>query len=173
MAAIALFPAAANAEETSDSTEDEDEESDGLSFGIAATIGEGFSVIHSNVDRLPVSLEAVPYLGWSWFKFELGLYTTLEDLQIKGTSVGRWNFSIRPGARLTPPIIPLYLRAAIPLQIQTSDFDWGFLFGIGADIHLIAILGLVIEVDTILTQNLDWGRIGFPLEFRLGVSLNF
>lgn len=170
---LALFSgtASADTEETSESTQED--ESSGLSFGLAATIGEGMYFIHSNVYRSPVSLEVVPSLGWSWFKFDLGLYTTIEDLPIADTSAGHWNFTLRPGARLTPPILPLYVRAAIPLQMQTDDFDWGFLFGVGLDIHLLAILGLVLEVDTTLTQNLDWGGIGIPLEFRAGVSLQF
>jgi hypothetical protein len=169
---IALWAGLANAEESAESTQ-EDGESNGPSFGIYVTIGEGMIFIHSDVYRSPVSLEAVPSLGWSWFKFDLGLYTTLEDLPIADSSAGHWNFTFRPGARLTPPIIPLYFRAAIPLQIQADDFDWGFLFGVGLDFHLFAILGLVLEVDTTLTQDLEWGEVGVPLEFRAGVSLQF
>ena len=143
------------------------------SFGLAATIGEGMYIIDGDVYRSPVSLEAVPSLGWSWFKFDLGLLTTLESIKIAGSNVGHWNFTFRPGGRLTPPFMPLYLRVAFPLQIQRHDFDWGVLFGVGVDIPLILILGLVIEIDTALTKNLEWGGEGFPLEFRLGLSLHF
>jgi len=145
----------------------------GYSFGLAATIGEGMYIIDGDVYRSPVSLEAVPSLGWTWFKFDLGVLTTLESVAIAGSNVGHWNFTFRPGGRLTPPFMPLYLRIAFPLQIQRHDFDWGVLFGVGVDIPLLLILGLVIEVDTALTKNLEWGGEGLPLEFRIGLSLHF
>ena len=151
----------------------EEENSSGYTFGLALTIGEGMYFIHDGVFRGPVSLEVVPSFGWTWFKFDLGLVTTLESIRIAGTNVGDWNFTFRPGARLTPPIIPLYLRFAVPLQIQRHDFDWGLMFGVGADIHIIGILGIVLEVDTTLSKNLEWGGRGIPLEFRGGVSLHF
>ena len=142
-------------------------------FGLALTIGEGMVFIHKDVYRGPVSLELVPSFGWAWFKFDLGVSTTLESVQIAGTNAGNWNFTFRPGARLTPPFIPLYLRVAFPLQVQRHDFDWGILFGLGADIHLVWILGFVIEIDTTLNKNLGWGSDGVPLEFRAGFSLHF
>lgn len=142
-------------------------------FGLAATIGEGMYFIHGDVYRSPVSLEAVPSLGWSWFKFDLGLLTTLESVKVAGSNVGHWNFTFRPGGRLTPPIIPVYLRVAFPLQIQQHNFDWGVLFGVGIDIPIILILGFVFEVDTALTKDLEWGGDGIPLEFRLGLSFHF
>jgi hypothetical protein len=151
----------------------EEEESSGYNFGLALTIGEGMYFIDDGVSRGPVSLEVVPSFGWAWFKFDLGLSTTLESIRIAGTNVGDWNFTFRPGARLTPPMIPLYLRFAVPLQIQQHDFDWGLMFGVGADIHIFWILGIVLEVDTTLSKNLEWGGRGIPLEFRGGVSLHF
>jgi hypothetical protein len=169
--AITLAAGAASAEEESQSREDKP--SSGYSFGLQLTIGEGMYFLHSDVYRSPVSLELVPSLGWSWFKFDLGLSTTLESVRIEGSDVGHWDFTFRPGGRLTPPMIPLYLRVAFPLKIQRDNFDWGLMLGAGLDIHIIAILGIVFEVDTALTDDLGWGGDGVPLEFRIGISLHF
>jgi hypothetical protein len=143
------------------------------SFSMALTIGEGMYFIDHDVYRSPVSLELVPSLGWSWFKFDLGLSTTLESVEIAGSDVGHWDLTFRPGGRLTPPFIPLYVRVAFPLKIQQDNFDWGLMFGAGLDIHIIALLGIVFEIDTALTDDLDWGGGGIPLEFRIGISLHF
>ena len=70
-------------------------------------------------------------------------------------------------------MIPLYLRVAVPLQIQRHDFDWGLLFGVGADIHIVWILGIVLEADTTLSNHLKWGGDGVPLEFRVGLSFHY
>jgi hypothetical protein len=169
--AITFAAGAARAEEGSESSERKNPNSYG--FGLALTIGEGMYFIHDEVYRGPVSLEIVPSFGWSWFKFDLGLSTTLESIRIAGTHVGNWNFTFRPGGRLTPPMLPLYFRVAFPLQIQRHNFDWGVMFGLGADIHLVGILGLVLEADTTLNNDLSWGSDGIPLEFRAGLSLHF
>jgi hypothetical protein len=169
--AITLAAGAARAEEESQSTGNEP--SSGYRFGLQLTIGEGMYFIHNDVYRSPVSLELVPSLGWSWFKFDLGLSTTLESVQIAGSDVGHWDFTFRPGGRLTPPMIPLYLRVAFPLKIQRDNFDSGVMLGAGLDIHIIAILGIVFEIDTAFMDDLDWGGGGVPLEFRIGASLHF
>jgi hypothetical protein len=150
-----------------------DGNSNAYGFGLALTIGEGMFFIHHDVYRGPVSLEVVPSFGWSWFKFDLGLATTLESVEIAGTDVGHWAFTFRPGGRLTPPMLPLYLRVAFPLMIHRHDFDWGMMVGLGADIRLVGALGLVLEADTAIHHHLNWGRDGMPLEFRAGVSLHF
>ena len=170
--AVTLAAGTARAEEEG-SDDTGSASSDGYSFGLQLTIGEGMYFYDGGVYRSPVSLELVPSLGWSWFKFDLGLSATLESVQIESTNVGYWNFTFRPGARLTPPMIPLYLRVAFPLQCQRHDFDWGLMFGAGLDIHLIAILGIVLEIDTALTHDLKWGGDGVPLEFRAGLSFHF
>lgn len=169
--AILFAAGVARAEDASEAKGDA--ESSGYAWGVAFTIGEGMYFIDSDVYRGPVSLEVVPSFGWSWFKFDLGLSTTLESVRIAGTNVGYWNFTFRPGGRLTPPMLPMYLRVAFPLQIQRHDFDYGLMFGVGADIPVVWILGIVLEVDTTLSKDLEWGGSGVPLEFRAGVSLHF
>jgi hypothetical protein len=171
---VAIASSTVHASDSSGSSSDSE---GGPKFALAFTIGAGMVFIRNEpnrgVYRGPVSLELVPSIGWSWFKFDLGLSTTLESIKVAGTKVGLWNFTFRPGGRFTPPMIPLYLRVAFPLQIQRHDFDWGLMFGLGADIRVFGPLGIVIEVDTTLTNRLEWGVRGVPLEFRAGVSLHF
>jgi hypothetical protein len=166
--AMALVPGAAKADEGSESVT-----SDHSGFGLALTLGEGMYFVHGDVYRQQVTFEVVPSFGWSWFKIDLGLYIAFEDLWIPGVHAGSWNFTFRPGGRVTPPMIPLYFRFAFPLQIQRDYFDYGVLFGLGVDIPVLPILGIVLEVDTTLTNDLDWGGIGVPLEFRAGVAFHF
>jgi hypothetical protein len=168
MVAIALASSPATAEEKA-----VEEEPDETSFGFAFTIGEGMYFIDDDVYRGPVSLEVVPWFGWPWFKIDLGLSTTLESIEIAGTNVGHWNFTFRPGGRVTPTMIPLYFRFAFPLQLQRDNFDWGLMLGLGAEIRIIPLLGIVLEVDTTLNNDLAWGGDGIPLEFRLGVNFHF
>jgi hypothetical protein len=145
----------------------------GSGFGLAITLGEGLVFLDSDVYRGQVTFELVPSFGWSWFRFDFGLYSTLESLRIAATNVGYWNFTFRPGGRVTPPMLPLYFRFAFPLQIQRDNFDYGVMFGLGLDFHIVSILGIVFEVDTTLTKDLEWGGAGVPLEFRAGLSLSF
>lgn len=153
-----------------DSYETSAERHRGFAVGIAATLGEGFYVIDDKGYRGPFSLEAVGSIGWYWFKLDLGLYTTFEHLYLADTRAGYWSFQVRPGMRITPPIVPLYLRFALPLVIQKDDFDWGVLLGLGVDIPVGRVVGIVFELDVTLTDHLDWGGRGFPMEFRAGVS---
>jgi hypothetical protein len=171
VAAVVLAAGAARAGTEAETEDGRDYADSG--FGLMATIGETIYLIDGDGYRGPVSLEVVPSIGLTWIKFDLGLSTTLESLRVAGTSVGYWNFTFRPGGRLTPPMIPAYLRVAFPLQLQRHDFDWGVLLGAGLDIPIVGILALVFEFDTTLSKNLEWGGRGVPLEFRGGVSLHF
>jgi len=146
---------------------------DGYRAGIALTIGEGFYFLDGEAYRGPVSVEVVPSVGWAWFKLDLGISTRLESLQIADTRAGDWNVAFRPGVRLTPPVTPLYARMAMPLEFLAEEFNWGVMFGVGADIPIMGPLGLVIEVDTTLNDQLAWGGDGLPLEFRGGISFKF
>lgn len=142
-------------------------------FSLALTLGERVFFLDGDAYRGPFSLEAVPSFGWTWFKFDLGLYATLESVRIEGWNVGNWNFTFRPGGRVTPPTIPLYFRFAFPIEIQKHDLDYGVMLGAGLDFRVAGILGIVFEVDTAMTKDLRWGGDGIPLEFRGGISLHF
>lgn len=165
--AILLAPGAARADEALP------HDFHAYTMGVALTIGESVYFVDGDGYRGPVSLEVVPSIGWLWFKFDLGVSVTLESVEIADTHVGDWNVTLRPGGRLTPPATPLYVRVAFPLQIKEHDVDWGVMFGVGADIEIASDLGFVVELDTTLSKNLEWGGRGFPLEFRAGLSLHF
>jgi hypothetical protein len=169
VAALALSASAARAGEA----RSDGSSGDGYRFGLSGTIGEGMYFVNDDVYRGPVSLEVVPSLGGVWAKFDLGLSTTLESIKIEGTDVGNWNFTFRPGARLTPPMTPLYLRLAVPLVLRPDSFDFGLMFGLGLDIPILPNLGLIFETDTTLSKTLEWGGKGVPLEFRIGVIGRF
>jgi hypothetical protein len=171
LVAMTFAAGAASADRHDDSGESS--ENRGSTFSLAFTIGEGMVFYDGDVYRGPVTLELVPSFGWSWFKFDLGLYSTLESIRIEGTNVGYWNFTFRPGGRVTPPFLPLYFRFAFPLQLQRNNFDYGVMFGLGLDIRIVAFFGIVFEIDTTLTKDLEWGGRGVPLEFRGGVSFSF
>jgi hypothetical protein len=169
--AMTLSAALAVADEGS-SSKDSSSKS-GYNWGLDFTIGEGMVFYQGDVYRRPVNLELVPSFGWKWFKFDLGLVVGLESLEVAGTDIGHWAFTFRPGGRLTPPMIPLYLRVAFPLVCQRDNFDFGVMFGLGVDIKVFKILGIIIEVDTSLNDDYSWGGDGVPLEFRVGISLKF
>jgi hypothetical protein len=168
VAAITLGTGVAKAEESSEGYE---WTSSGFNLGL--TLGEGVYFVDGDAYREQFSFEVVPSWGWAWFRFDLGLLTTFESFQVGDTNLGNWNFTFRPGGKVTPPMIPLYFRFAFPLEIQQHDFNFGVLLGGGVDIRVIPILGIVFEIDTILTSELEYGRRGVPLEFRLGVNLHF
>jgi hypothetical protein len=144
---------------------------------LSLSVGESVVFHKGDTLRGPFSLELVPSVGWDWFKFDLGLYLTLEDIESSDR-----NFVIRPGFRITPPMLPLYFRFAVPLQ-TTNQFDAGFLIGIGAEWPAGYPVALFGEVDTFGTWR---GRVRgdndergggnwdtWPLEFKLGIKLNF
>lgn len=138
-----------------------------LDFGIALSVGEGVTFYDGEGYRSPVSIEVLPSISpIPWVKVDLGFFATLED--VRG---GDRNFVLRPGVRITPPILPVYGRLALPLQ-TTNGFDWGFLVGVGASFG-ISIVSLFAEVDTFLTDDGDWGGTVVPLDFRVGVELSF
>jgi hypothetical protein len=170
VAVTTLSANSARADRDDRSSYDDDERGRG---SFALTMGESVYFVGGSAYRGPFSLEAVPSFGWRWFKLDLGLSTTLESVRIAGTDVGDWNFTFRPGGRITPPMLHgLYGRFAIPLEFQEHNVDWGVLFGVGVDIHLVSILGLVLETDTTLSNRLRWSGDGLPLEFRAGISLH-
>ncbi|MBN1771724.1 MAG: hypothetical protein JXB32_10710 [Deltaproteobacteria bacterium] len=142
-------------------------------FNLALTLGEGVYFVDGDVYREQVSFEVVPSFGWSWFRFDLGLMTMFESFQVADTNLGNWNFTFRPGGRVTPPMAPVYFRFAFPLELQRHDFNYGVLFGGGLDIRVIPVLGIMFEINTTLTSELEYGRRGVPLEFRLGVNFHF
>lgn len=138
----------------------------GVDFGFAVSLGEGVRFDDGTARRLPVSIEFLPSIQpIPWIKVDLGFLGTLEDLRHEGR-----DFLLRPGVRVTPPFLPVYLRVAVPLR-TTHSFDWGFLVGAGASIG-VSIISIFGEIDASFTEEGEWDR-SVPLDFRLGVEVYF
>ena len=147
----------------------------GYRFGLAATIGEGMYFIHKDVYRGPVSPGSwIPLAGH-------GSNSTLAYLrrlrasksQAQTSATGTSPSASRLATNSTHDS-PLYLRVAVPLQIQRHDFDLGpIVWCRRRDIHIVWILGIVLEADTTLSNHLKWGGDGVPLEFRVGLSFHY
>jgi hypothetical protein len=148
-------------------TEVEDDDDGAGAALLSVSLGESVYFVDDNTAiRGPVTLAVTPSFGWEWLELDLGLLTTLEDLEDVP-----YHFTLRPGVRITPPI-HVYARFAVPIQIA-RDFDYGFLVGVGGDIPVSDPVGLFVEVNTFFTDDGDWGRDQWPLEFRAGVRFFF
>jgi len=148
-------------------TEVEDDDDGAGEALLSVSLGESVYFLDDDTAiRGPVTLAVEPSFGWEWVKLDLGLLTTLEDLEDVP-----YHFVLRPGVRITPPI-PLYARFAVPIQLA-SEFDYGFLVGVGGDIRITDPVGLFVEVNTFFTEDGEWGDGQWPLEFRAGVRFFF
>ena len=66
-----------------------------------------------------------------------------------GSGSGRIGTVIRPGVRISPPVIPIYIRGALPINVETAMGDRELLdlrLGVGFNIPLV-LFGLYIEAD--------------------------
>ena len=62
---------------------------------------------------------------------------------------GRIGTVIRPGIRISPPVIPIYIRGALPINVETATGERELLdlrLGVGFNIPLV-LFGLYIEAD--------------------------
>ena len=62
---------------------------------------------------------------------------------------GRVGTVIRPGVRISPPVIPIYIRGALPINVETATGERELLdlrLGVGFNIPLV-LFGLYIEAD--------------------------
>ena len=62
---------------------------------------------------------------------------------------GRIGTVIRPGVRISPPVIPIYVRGALPINVETATGERELLdlrLGVGFNIPLL-LFGLYIEAD--------------------------
>jgi len=87
---------------------------------------------------------------------------------------------IRPGVRISPPVIPFYIRAALPLNVENNGFDRALLdLRVGAGINIplgVAKLYLEANADFPLSSK-DTGTISTSAfssqAFWLGAGLDF
>jgi hypothetical protein len=66
-----------------------------------------------------------------------------------GSGSGRIGTVIRPGVRISPPVIPVYIRGALPINVETAMGDRELLdlrLGVGFNIPLV-LFKVYIEAD--------------------------
>jgi hypothetical protein len=66
-----------------------------------------------------------------------------------GTGSGRIGTVVRPGVRISPPVIPLYIRGALPINVETANGERELLdlrLGAGFNIPL-GLFKIYIEAD--------------------------
>jgi hypothetical protein len=126
----------------------------GLRLGGEASIGyHDAAGTHFLTDNWPLGLNAM-LSYWTpgeilSIDLELGEQFLLSP---PGTAGKRTGTVLRPGIRVSPPVLPIYLRGAIPLNIeQPSPYDngrgtYGLLLGAGITIPLV-LFKLYIEGD--------------------------
>ena len=74
---------------------------------------------------------------------------------------------LRPGVRLSPPILPVYLRAAIPISLEApAEYDAGRTYGLrlGAGITIPLVL-FKVYVEGDIDTPLGGGKTGAPKAF--------
>lgn len=84
-----------------------------------------------------------------------------------GTAGKRIGTVLRPGVRVSPPILPFYLRAAIPISIEApNDYDAGRTYGLrlGAGITIPLVL-FKVYVEGDFDTPLGGGNVGAPKAF--------
>jgi len=128
----------------------------GLRVGGAADIlynnndGSGTHVI---TDNWPVELHGM--LSWWTPGSLLSIDAEIaEQFQGSGTGSGRIGTVFRPGVRLSPPVLPIYVRGAIPINIETANCPSGatcretFDLRLGAGITIpLVLFKIYIEAD--------------------------
>ena len=131
-------------------------------IGLGATLGTGFVRSNGETNRMPTSVEVMPFFNIAIVSIDLGVLFDLEELNNADRT-----YTLRPGARVEIPLV--YLRAAAPLQLK-PEFDYGILVGVGHKFSIAKVIGILIEVDTHLTKELGFDAI--PVEFRAGVQFS-
>jgi hypothetical protein len=126
---------------------------------LTLSAGEGVYWVKGDAKRTPFNAEVIPSFSFMLLKFDLGLVSVFEP---------EFNFMLRPGVRVCPPI--LYFRGAVPLKL-THGFDYGFLLGAGKNLISIGIASIFIEIDTFFTKKGGWDIV--PVEARAGIEFGF
>jgi hypothetical protein len=72
--------------------------------------------------------------------------------------------TLRPGIRVEPPMIPLYLRAAFPIHVETPEpyssarSTYNLRFGLGINVPLVALGKSALYVEADLDESLGGGK---------------
>ena len=140
------------------------------SVRLSLSLGEGVEV---SPDQRPQATNLMFTPGWSpidLLRLELGILTGLENAR-NGSTAGL-NLEFRPMLVISPPLIPIYLRAIFAIIDPTDDggrrtVAYGGALGLGGS---LAGLGLFVEAGVlprILRNEVRWvveGRAGVSIE---------
>lgn len=72
-----------------------------------------------------------------------------EQFAASGPASGRIGTVLRPGVRISPPVIPFYIRAALPINVETANGERELLdlrLGAGINIPLV-LFKIYVEAD--------------------------
>jgi hypothetical protein len=72
-----------------------------------------------------------------------------EQFAASGPASGRIGTVIRPGVRISPPVIPFYIRGALPINVETANGERELLdlrLGAGINIPLV-LFKIYVEAD--------------------------
>ena len=145
----------------------------GLRLGLDATVAyhtqdNPGSSTHFITDNFPLGAD-VMLSYWTpgsllAVDLELGEAFFLNPQGTKGKRIGT---ILRPGVRVSPPILPVYLRAAIPISVEApNDYDAGRTYGLrlGAGITIPLVL-FKVYVEGDFDTPLGGGNAGAPKAF--------
>jgi hypothetical protein len=127
------------------------EASIGYHAGYPAPTGKPLATIngtHFLTDDWPEAANVMIsyWLPTSILVFDLEL---AEQFLASGPASGRVGTVLRPGVRLSLPILPVYLRGAIPINVETANLDretFDLRLGAGVNIPL-ALFKIYLEAD--------------------------
>ena len=115
--------------------------------GSTVTVGGGTSTFADSLQpSLTGLLSYYPPGGIVGFDIEV-----LEGFAHTGDNYRRLGTAIGPGITVSPPVIPIYLRASLPIHLEPDDVFFGVRAAAGLSLNL-AVLSLYLE-----------GAVDFPL----------
>lgn len=117
----------------------------GLEANIATHSDAGTSWISDNWP-LAGNLMLSYWTPGSIVSFDLEL---AEQFALSGPASGRIGTVIRPGVRISPPVLPIYIRGALPINVETATGERELLdlrLGAGINIPLV-LFKIYIEAD--------------------------
>src|SRR6266568_4208956 len=139
-------------------------------FLLEGSVGSG-AQLSPSVERTPVNVMLAP--GWGFaglLKLELGLLGNLGDVQNS-----KFDLELRPMVVISPPIVPIYLRAIFAVQNLIegpTTYAYGgalglsfSLFGAGVFVTNIPVVGTAAHATRDEFRWFAEGRLGAFYEF--------
>jgi hypothetical protein len=149
-------------------------------FLFEASVGSGVRAGIGSTERIPTNVMATLGYGFTdMLKLELGALANLGDAKASFSNSGsKLDFDLRPMIVISPPLMPVYLRAIAgitSLKVKPTKFSYGAALGVGFGLFGVGAFGEVgamqhryeITVPSVGTV----GKDGWQIEGRLGISI--